>query len=121
MNIKISSIVDTKNLDKERIVFKVIEDDFLGAYQVYKSKKIGEKGVSSKLDNVYWFPDKEVKKGDLVVLYTKVGVNTEKKNEDATSTYFFYWQMNATLWNNSNEVVVLSRLQNWDFETVAEK
>ncbi len=122
MNIKIKNIVDAKDLEKERIVFNVIADDFLGAYLVFKSKKTGEKTISSALQNPYWFPDKEVKKGDLVVLYTKSGTDTEKKNEDGSTTYFFYMHnLKIPLWNNSDDVVVLSQLENWSFKMVSKE
>lgn len=121
MNIKIKRTVDNKNLEKERIIFNVVENDFLGAYIVLKTKKTGEKTVSSRTEGTYWFPDKDVKKGDLVVLYTKKGINTEKKNGDGTTTYFYYWQMENTLWNNVEDVVLLTRLQEWNFEVISSK
>ena len=116
MNIKIIKTLGN-NLDEERVVFSVTEDDFLGSYIVFKTKKISEKTISSKVEEIYWFPDKEVKKGDLVVLYTKRGTNTEKKNTDGTTTHFYYWYLNNRLWNSSEDAAVLSRLENWDFKS----
>ncbi len=121
MNIAINKTVDRGDLEKERIIFAVKDDDFLGAYLVFKSKKTGEKMVSSKTEATYWFPDKEVKKGDLVVLYTKVGINTEKKNTDGTTSFFFYWGLTDSLWNDSVDAVVLTRLQEWSFRIVSDE
>jgi hypothetical protein len=121
MNIKFRSIEDSENLDKERIIFSVVETDFLGTYVVFKSRKTGEKVVSSTVEKTYWFPDKDVKKGDLVVLYTKAGVNTETKNEDGTTTHFFYWQSSELLWSNPDAAVVLGTFLSYDFKIVSEK
>ena len=116
MKINIQTIVDRGVLDKERVVFEVQEDDFLGGYLVLKTKKTGESTVSSITRGTYWFPDKDVKKGDLVVLYTKKGVNTEKKNTDGTTTHFYYWQKEEVLWGVDEDVVLLARLQDWDYK-----
>lgn len=119
MNIKIGRIVDRGNLEKERIIFSVTENDFLGAYLALKTKKTGEKAISSKTEATYWFPDKDVKKGDLVVLYSKKGINTEKTNTDSTTTHFLYWESSNVLWNGSEDAVVLLRLQEWAFRVAS--
>ncbi len=121
MNIVINKIVDRSDLEKERIIFTVKEDDFLGAYLVFKSKKTGEKMVSSETKGTYWFPDKDVKKGDLIVLYSKKGINTEKKNTDGTTTYFFYWGSTNVLWNDSVDAAILLRLQEWNFRVASDE
>lgn len=121
MNIKIQQIADSKILDKERIIFEVLENDFLGAYLVLKSKQIGEKTVSNKTEGTYWFPDKNVSKGDLVVLYTKSGVNTERKNNDGTTTHFFYWFIDEAIWNSPEDTVILIATQEWNYKTVSNK
>jgi len=121
MNIAINKTVDRGDLEKERIIFTVKEDDFLGAYLVLKSKITGEKMVSSKIEKTYWFPDKDVKKGDIVVLYSKMGINTEKKNADGTTTYFFYWRSSNVLWNESENTVILMRSQEWNFRVASDE
>lgn len=120
MNIKLTSIKDNQNLDKERIIFSVVENDFLGTYIVFKSRKTGEKVVSSAVEKTYWFPDKDVKKGDLVVLYSKAGVNTETKNVDGTTTHFFYWRSSELLWSDPTAAVVFGPLLSYDFKIVSE-
>lgn len=116
MNINIRKVLGNGDLENERVILDVIQNDLLGIYLVLKSKELNESTVNSRTEGTYWFPDKDVKQGDLVVLYTKKGVNTEKRNEDGTTTYFFYWNMDGTLWNNPEDAVILSRLESWSYK-----
>lgn len=120
MNVDIGKIVDAGKIDQERVIFIVKEDDFLGGYLVFKTKQTDQKAVSSKIEHPYWFPDKDVKRGDLVVLYTKKGINTQKKNSDETTTYFFYWNKDGGLWNNDDDAVLLMRLTRWGAKSLSE-
>ena len=67
---------------------------------------------SSKLGSIYWFPDQQVKPGDLVVLYTKAGINKAIKNKNSTTTYFYYWGLDVTHNHNSNACIVILEA-NW--------
>lgn len=119
MHIEINKIVDPGVLEKERVVLKVLIDDELGFYGAFKSKKTGEKTISSKVTATFWFPDRYVKKGDIVVLYSKRGVNTERKNNDGTTSFFFYWGMNEPIWNKSEDSVVLFKIDEWQYKSAS--
>ena len=116
MDIEIKKYLDRGNLEKERILFSVKSETFLGKYLVGKSKKKGDQAVSSELDTIYWFPDAVVKNNDLVVLYTKAGKTNTKLNTDGTTTHFFYWQKPETMWEDSNSTVILLNLAEWNFK-----
>lgn len=121
MNIKIKGFRGSKEIDKERVVLSVTEDMFLGSCMAMKTKRIDEKNVSSSIEKVYWFPDKDLKKGDLVVLYTKSGISTENKNEDGTTTHFFYWSLGETLWTEDEDALLLVDVgSSWTFKAVAD-
>lgn len=107
MIIEIDSIKNSGNLEKERVIFKVIENGDLGKYMVAQSITINDTSFSSKLQNLYWFPDKELKAGDLVVLYTKQGEKGNSVNEDGSTTYFYYWGLTSTLSSIEKSCVVL--------------
>lgn len=51
MIIEIDSIKDSGNLEKERVIFKVIENGDLGKYMVAQSITINDTSFSSKLQN----------------------------------------------------------------------
>ncbi len=119
MNIEINKITDAGSLEKERIIFNVLLDDELGFYGAFKTKKTGPTAVSSGIKATYWFPDRQVKKGDLVVLYSKSGVNTERNNKDGTTSHFFYWGMSDATWNDSEDSVVLFKIDEWKYKSVS--
>lgn len=107
MNIELNYIKDSGNIEKERIVFKVLSDAELGKFLVAQSVLVEDSRFSSKLGEIYWFPDQQVKEGDLVVLYTKSGENKSIKNENDSTTYFFYWGLDAVHNQRDNACIVL--------------
>lgn len=91
MIISIDYIKDAGSIEKERIVFAVNGDGQLGKFLIAESQTLDESRFSSLVKNPYWFPDRKIKAGDRVVLYTKKGVNNVVDNKNGTHTYFYYW------------------------------
>ena len=113
MHIAIDYIKDSGNLDKERIVFAVKNDEQLGKYLIAESVLLENARFSAKIKNIFWFPDQELKQGDVVVLYTKTGENNMNKNEDGSTTYFYYWGLSEPHLNDNKPCVVLFEAS-WD-------
>lgn len=107
MNIAIDYIKDSGNLDKERIVFAVKNDEQLGKYLIAESVLLDNARFSANLNNIFWFPDQELKQGDVVVLYTKSGNNNISVNEDGSTTYYYYWGLTQPHLNDNKPCVVL--------------
>ena len=120
MNIEIDNIKDSGNFDKERTLFKVTQVCNLGKYLIAKSQELTDDSFSSKLQDIYWFPDQDLKIGDLVVLYTKTGVNGNIKNDDCSNTYFYYWGLNSPLSDINKSCVVLLEAS-WKVKSVPYK
>ena len=97
MKIKFDSIKDAGSLEKERIIFKVLEPTNIGRYLVAKSTRVTDETFSSDIKDIKWFPDQDMKEGDLVVLYTKKGPKGNAINSDNSTTYFFYWGLDPPL------------------------
>jgi len=116
MSVRISSIADRGVIDSERVILKVETDDDIGHYALFRGK-LNEKGLplSGKVDDAYWFMNRPVKGGDFVVLYTKSGNRSEKKNESGTTSYFFYWGLTGTAWS-AGEAPILVETPNWSYE-----
>jgi len=116
MNIEIIKFVDPGVAKKERILMKAIKKDNVGFYVVFNTTELKPGTVSSKVLNAYWFPNREIKPGDLICLYTKPGKDNEVKKEDGTTTFFFYWGEEKTLWNKAGDSAVLLRIGEWNYK-----
>jgi hypothetical protein len=99
MTLKLVGIEFPGEIEKERIVYRALYDVDIGDYAVFRCRT-----SKNDLDMIlggnfsgYWLPDVEVKAGDLVVLYTKRGLRSEKRVENTTSR-FFYWNRINAVW-----------------------
>lgn len=120
MDLVIDYIRDAGNLDKERIVFKTERNTQLGKYLIAETYEMDNARFSSNIENIFWFPDLELKLGDRVVLYTKSGERNISSNEDGTTTYFFYWNLNMSHLKGEKPCVVLLDAS-WKAYTVFEE
>ncbi|HRB72382.1 hypothetical protein [Flavobacterium sp. WV_118_3] len=112
MKIHIRGIYDHGNND-ERIILDVNTDTDIGDFLILDSTFTARGRASNKVRHPYWFPDKIVKKGDTVVLYTKRGENKTRLNEDNTYSHFFYWELEYNIWNNTGDCAVLLHIADW--------
>jgi hypothetical protein len=74
--------------------------------------------ISNKHRHVYWFPDKPVKKGDFIALYTRIGRNTEFDNKASSVTHEFFWNMRTQVWNNTGDAAVLINTSQWNTTSI---
>lgn len=116
MRLEITSIADTGDVSKERIVMKAVTDLDVGDFAVFKSS-VGSTGQEPTAGRkaAYWFPDENVVTGDLVVLYTKRGSRSTKRLDSGGTVYFFYWGKDESQWGDSQSGVVLLEVADWQF------
>lgn len=114
MNIKITSITDAGLAGRERVVMKVLRDTDVGLYAALRTGYRSPSPTTGVTD-AYWFPDKPVKRDDLVVLYTKSGSASEKKLASGATAHFFYWGVEQPLWTTADRAVVLLEVNEFDF------
>lgn len=113
MNIEILGVKEKGNKNKERIVFKALSDLDIGYYMVFFTEKLEENAFNGNAKHVFWLPNKEIKKGDLVVLYTKHGKESEKTNLNGDTSYFYYVGLENPFFNNSIKVPALIEVKAW--------
>lgn len=119
MTIEIRYVKDAGNLAKERVVLKVTANDDIGRYILFDTAYFENGSVSNEIRHPLWFPDKKINAGDLVVAYTKSGTDSETKNENGTTSHFFYMNKNKTIWRNeSNDCVVLIEAKAWQVKPI---
>lgn len=113
MNVNIKSFPDAGDAAKERIVLNVTTDGDIGKYLLFCTTKLGDGSPTAGRKQMYWFPDKPIKAGDLVVLYTKKGTRSEKKQDSGATVHFFYWGLEGSLWGDGKNVAVLMHSAEW--------
>ena len=117
MTLEIQKFADPGDLDKERIVFKVIESLDLGMYVVLRSGAGDEGRPKSGSKSAYWFPDSAVNVGDLVVLYTKSGRSSKKVLNTEKTAHFYYWQQTVPFWGSDTATTaVLIKAETWTYK-----
>lgn len=114
MKLKFSNIHDIGNLERERVAFNATAETDLGFYIVFRARIAGN-GVSNRLEESFWFPDKVLKAGDVVVLYTGRGTESLKRMDDGSTMYFYFWNLEKPLWNEDDSVPLLTSLAGWDY------
>jgi hypothetical protein len=113
MNLKLKSIADKGNLQKERLVIRVVNDTDVGDFIVLLTGFFDDE-VTIGVENTYWFPNKPVKAGDLVVLYSKVGKVKDRPLDWGGDVHFFYWGLASSIWDKSKIAAVLAHAPVWE-------
>jgi hypothetical protein len=116
MNLKIRSFAKAGDIANERMILKAIRDLDVGDYAVLRSGIGTNREIpTSGRKTAYWFPNVNVKAGDLVVLYTKVGTRSTKVIEGQHTAHFFYWGREDTLWGDGQFGAALLEVSDWQF------
>jgi hypothetical protein len=118
MKLKIYTIDNKGNLDKEVVWLDVLEDCDLSYYMVCDSTYTDSNHISNEHRHAYWFPSIAAKKGDWVALHTRDGKNTTASNDRDATTRHFYWNLGRTIWNKDGDCAVLFQLTTWQAKKV---
>ena len=113
MKLTIQSVKEHGDLKKERIILKALDNVDIGNYMIADTTYVDDEQISNKLRHTYWLPDVKVNKDDLIVIYTKVGNESIKENKSGSKTYFFYWELGRTVWNQNEEAAAIFHINNW--------
>lgn len=113
MKVRITSIADQGNYAKERIVMRALSPIDIGKFAIFEAEKSKDGGVTNAIFSTYWFPDKKIKTGDLIVLYTKSGTSGTKELSNGRLTHFFYWSEDVAKWSTSKRAPVLLAIDDW--------
>lgn len=108
MMLSIQRVEDAGNLQKERIVLEALDAIDIGKYTLFSCVREDAYSVSDEnVPSAFWFPDLNVESGDLVVLYSKAGSASVKKNKSGKSSYFYYWGKDDVVWKSGRKPVLL--------------
>ncbi|UTY23681.1 hypothetical protein [Treponema denticola] len=112
MDIRILYVKDAGNKSAERIVLEANNDCDIGDYILFDTTYDGNY-ISNKLRHNYWFPDKKIKAGDKIILYSKQGIERSKKNISGNTSHFFYWDLDIAVWNKSKDCALLVNIEDY--------
>lgn len=115
MKVDIIGILDRGISNKERLYLKANNSINLNYFIVFDDSFITP-NFSQVLNipkRAYWFPSKDVKPGDNIVLYTKSGNDNSLLNSNGITTHFFYWGLPQTIWNTETDCAVLFEINSW--------
>lgn len=113
MKVRILGVVDRGELSGERLIFRVRADTDIGDYLVIRAEYDSDDDqVTTAVSGAFWFPDRKVSAGDLVVLYTKRG-RTRRKKVGQRTVHFYYWGKKKPLWGCEDMAPVILHAPSW--------
>ena len=112
MLISINKLKGKGDLDDERLVMEAGMNLDVGDYAVFQTG-YSNGGPTIKVHHAYWFPNKEVREGDLIILYTRAGSQHERRSEDGGTSHFYYWNKKSAIWDEPNTCPILLYAPDW--------
>lgn len=95
----------------ERIAILVKDTTNMGQYGIMIGNASGDNSAIPYQDNLFWFGDGIVNKGDWILLYTGSGTpRTDAWEASGGNIYSVHWGRNVTMFANSNIVPILFRV-----------
>lgn len=116
MSVELIVVKESGDLEKERLVLRAVREGDIGKYLVTRAKIGGmpdRKVLAGSTYFAYWFPEKIVNEGDLVILYSKSGKSSERVNFNDTKSYFYYAGRDKSIWNQPDTVPILMEVGSW--------
>ncbi|MEF1254369.1 hypothetical protein [Vibrio sp. M260112] len=108
MKLEVTEIKNCGTLNQEYVKISVTSDCNLSYYLLTDTTYTSSDTISNKLRHVYWFRNKEVKKGDTIYLYSCKGSDSSN-----SGTHKFYWNLGKSVWNNDGDAAVLFKISTW--------
>ncbi|HEY5073414.1 MAG TPA: hypothetical protein VII34_01875 [Pyrinomonadaceae bacterium] len=115
MKLALKMIYGVGDLERERIVLTALDNCDIGTSAIF----VARRGTTSQtveggsIPHCFWWPDKRVKEGDLIVLYTKTGAPSVKENPSGLTSHFFYWDLNEPVWKPDKVAVLVEIGRQW--------
>lgn len=114
MKLKIHSVEDNGELDKECVWIDVLESpQDVNHYILCDTTFTAENTISNELRHMFWLPKLQVRKGDWIKVMTKSGIPTSISNNRNTTTHIVYWNLGKTVWNKAGDAAILFHTDEW--------
>ena len=112
MRVQIQSVADRGNLSRERLVMRVRQNVDIGDFVLIRTGFEHDE-VTTDVSNVIWFPYQRLRAGDLVVVYSKRGIDGWKQLDNGHRECRFHWRQDSPLWNDDHVAPVLLYAPQW--------
>src|SRR5438309_689769 len=114
ISLRFIDIGNRGDLDKERVHFEVMCDCDIGNYIILATTEIAQGRVYCGNRPAYWFASQLFKAGDHLILYSKVGSDTDRLRKDGYTNHFLYWGKVKPLFGSPRARVVVAEINTWD-------
>ena len=112
MRMRIVDILDRGVPNKERIHISVDADTDLQFFVVLETMSRGSAIQAGGLQ-AFWFPAKEVKAGEMVLLFTAGGTESTFVAEDKVKVHLRYWGRKNTIFHAPTSTAALMEVAEW--------
>lgn len=113
MKLKIISVHNHGDFDKEYVLLQATQDCDLSSYILADTTYLSSGKISNKLRHMHWFVPQKVNKDDFVTLWTKTGKNEVTKSTTGTPLHRNFWNLSTPVWNDDGDGAVLFELGTW--------
>lgn len=105
--LKIVIVKNSGDIQDEYVLLKAEADCNVGDYLLTDGTYGSDEAPSNKLRHVFFFPSQPVKKGEFVVLWTRVGKYSVGTTTTKNPQHNFYWGLQETVWNMKEDKAFL--------------
>lgn len=114
MKLKIRTIHGHGKANEEYVIIDVADDCNAQYYMLADTTYTNDNKISNKVRHTHWFSKAELKKGDVIILYTGAGTNGSKRNSNGSITYHRYWGLRTAVWNDDGDGAILFEINAWN-------
>lgn len=120
MKAKIRSIHGHGTANEEYVIIDITDGCNAHDYMLADTTYTNENTISNKVRHTHWFVKAELKKGDVIILYTGSGTNSSTKNTNGSTIYHRYWGLRTAVWNDDGDGAILFEINDWNTTKVAD-
>lgn len=113
MKLKLISISNHGDYNKEFVDLLATSDCQIGEHILADTTYKNENTVSNKLRHTYWFPNKEIKSGEYVRIFTGSGSAGTVISPNGSTIHKLYWGLKTAVWNDEGDSAVLMQIAEW--------
>ena len=114
MKLQIKAVEAPGKIEEERLVIKALADTDIGAYVLLQAGfNTEQKVLNVATYHAFWFPYQEIKSGDLILIYSKKGLDSIRETSDGT-THLYFKGFERPIWDKPDRAPVLLYAPDWE-------